>query len=129
MPKKVIQIFGIVIFLTQLRVPNVGTKGNDKKSEVKTCKFQLIDKKGMKKRDNCLQKPPTPKKTVENIIDKSKYDDTAEVIAAIHNVSSRYVRMVMEGERNNREILISTVEYRQAKKELIRTIQSYVPVN
>lgn len=56
-----------------------------------------------------------------------KRDDTAGIIARIHGVSARYVRMVRAGDRNNEEILASLVDFEVGKKVLIKSIEKVVP--
>lgn len=55
-------------------------------------------------------------------------DDVATIVARMHGVSPRYVRMVRNGERNNEEILASLVEFRVAKTKLIKHLEQLVPV-
>lgn len=58
---------------------------------------------------------------------RSKRDDTAAIIAQIHGVSARYVRMVRAGDRKNEEILASLVDFQVGKRVLIQSIEKVVP--
>lgn len=69
------------------------------------------------------------KKTTKTTLYGNKRDDTAAIIARIHGVSARYVRMVAAGERNNDAILSSIIEMKQGKNELIEAVKKLVPFN
>lgn len=58
-----------------------------------------------------------------------KRDEVAAIVADIHGVSPRYVRMVRDGERDDDEILATLIEYTQGKNELIRALEKTVSIN
>jgi hypothetical protein len=55
-------------------------------------------------------------------------DDTTRVVADIHGVSDRYVRMVRAGDREDEEILSTSIEYQQGKSRLIQHLKKLVSV-
>lgn len=62
-------------------------------------------------------------------INSKRRKETASVIADIARVSPAYVRMVMNGDKNNDQILTATVMYEQGKSKLIKAIEKAVPFN
>jgi hypothetical protein len=58
-----------------------------------------------------------------------KRTETATTIAGLAHVTPRLVRMVMNGEVNNDDILNATIIYEQGKSELIKKIKELVPFN
>lgn len=58
---------------------------------------------------------------------KKKRSETATVIADISGFSKRHVRLVIDGERTNEDILEATILYEQGKSELIKKIKELVP--
>ena len=60
---------------------------------------------------------------------RKKRDEVASIIAAIHGVSARYVRMVINGEKQNDQILIDYLNYNVGKNRLIDAIKKEVPFN
>jgi hypothetical protein len=69
-----------------------------------------------------MSENPTKQKT-----SGKKNSETAKIIAGIAHVTPAYVRMVMNGERENDSILNATVLYEQEKSELIKKIEQLVP--
>lgn len=57
-----------------------------------------------------------------------KRDDVARIVANIHGVSPRHVRMVRNGERKNDDILATLLEFRQGQKKLMEYLRALVPV-
>lgn len=58
-----------------------------------------------------------------------KRTETAVVIANIARKTPAYVRMVMNGDRENQDILTATILYEQEKSKLIQKIKKLVPFN
>jgi hypothetical protein len=56
-----------------------------------------------------------------------KRTETASVIANMSGFSKRHVQLVIEGKRNNEEILEASILYEQGKSELIQQIKELVP--
>lgn len=56
-----------------------------------------------------------------------KNREIASIIADIHKVSTRYVRMVINGEEENEKIFSSVMEYLEGKNLLIESIKQAVP--
>ena len=57
-----------------------------------------------------------------------KRDEVARIVADIHGVSPRYVRMVRNGERKNDEIMATLVDFRQEQSKLIQHLRKLVPI-
>jgi len=57
---------------------------------------------------------------------RKKRSETATVIASISPFSTRYVQMVMNGDRENDQLLMATILYEQEKNKLIRKIKELV---
>lgn len=57
---------------------------------------------------------------------RKKRSETATVIASISPFSTRYVQMVMNGDRENDQILMATILYEQEKNKLIRKVKDLV---
>jgi hypothetical protein len=57
---------------------------------------------------------------------RKKRSETATFIASISPFSTRYVQMVMNGDRENDQILIATILYEQEKNKLIRKVKDLV---
>jgi hypothetical protein len=55
-------------------------------------------------------------------------DDTARIVAEIHGVSTRYVTMIRNGERENEEIMATLVDYSLGKNKLIKHLENLVQV-
>jgi len=53
--------------------------------------------------------------------------EIACIVARIHGVTPRYVRMVVNGERNNDDIMHSYIEYQKGKRKLIEELAMCVP--
>jgi hypothetical protein len=70
-----------------------------------------------------------PKIHVEQRNRRKKRNETAAVIASISSYSKRYVQMVMNGDRENDQILIATILYEQEKNKLIRKVKELVLFN
>jgi hypothetical protein len=56
-------------------------------------------------------------------------DDTCTIIADKFRVSTRYVRMVREGKRNNPAILEAYMIMKEGKSELIKAVEALIPIN
>lgn len=59
----------------------------------------------------------------------SRRTETASTIADIANVTPRYVRMVLNGERENEDILTAAIVYEEGKNELLEKVKQLVPFN
>jgi hypothetical protein len=57
-----------------------------------------------------------------------KRSSISRIVADIHGVSTRYVNMIRNGERENEEIMATLVEYRQAHRKLIENLEKLVPI-
>jgi hypothetical protein len=57
---------------------------------------------------------------------RKKRSETATVIASISPFSTRYVQMVMNGDRENDQILMATILYEQEKTKLIRKVKELI---
>ena len=57
---------------------------------------------------------------------RKKRSETATIIASISPFSTRYVQMVMNGDRENDQILMATILYEQEKNKLIRRVKELV---
>src|SRR5262245_41775993 len=55
-------------------------------------------------------------------------DDTVRIVARIHKVSKSLVKKVRNGERENEKILTTLIEYAQGKSNLIKHLESLVPI-
>jgi hypothetical protein len=55
-------------------------------------------------------------------------DDTCTIIADKFGVSTRYVRMVREGKRNNPVILEAYMIMKEGKSELIKAVEALIPI-
>lgn len=53
---------------------------------------------------------------------KRTRDDTASIVAEIHGVSAAYVRMVVNGKRENKSILRTYEHIKYGKKMLINQV-------
>lgn len=62
-------------------------------------------------------------------INLKRRKETAAVVADIAHVTPAYVRMVMNGDKENEKILTATVMYEQGKSKLIKAIEKAVPFN
>jgi hypothetical protein len=71
-----------------------------------------------------MRKNPTNQR-----LNRKKRDEVASIIAAIHGVSARYVRMVVSGEAKNDQILIDYLNYKIGKNRLIDAIKKSAPFN
>lgn len=60
---------------------------------------------------------------------RKKRSETAATIADIAKVTPAFVRMVMNGDRENDQILNATIIYEQGKNQLIKHIEKIVPFN
>jgi hypothetical protein len=58
---------------------------------------------------------------------RKKRDEVASIIADIHGVTPAYVRMVINGEKQNDAILIDYLTYNQEKNKLIQSLKQTVP--
>jgi len=58
---------------------------------------------------------------------KQKRDDTAAIVAEIQGVSAAYVRMIVNGKRENETILKTYVQLQEGKKQLIEAIKNQLP--
>lgn len=63
-------------------------------------------------------------KKLSNTMEKEKKDDTATLTAQAHGVTASYVRMVVNGKRNNESILSTYKEILQAKDNLSKPVNS-----
>jgi hypothetical protein len=92
-----------------------------KKRDIKAGNRPKKGKKCLKNGDNCLGIPADSK-----IISTQQRDETAAIVAEIFGFTPRYVRLVMNGDRENREVLMATIEYRQGKNLLVEEIRDLV---
>jgi hypothetical protein len=58
---------------------------------------------------------------------KQKRDDTAAIVAEMQGVSAAYVRMIINGKRNNKAILKTYKQLQEGKKQLIETVRNQLP--
>lgn len=58
-----------------------------------------------------------------------KNREVASIVAGIHGVSSRYVRMVMNGDEDNEKVFSTVMQYLEGKNLLIETIKETIPFN
>ncbi|MGV8094383.1 MAG: hypothetical protein AB2L24_21210 [Mangrovibacterium sp.] len=58
---------------------------------------------------------------------KQKRDDTAAIVAEMQGVSAAYVRMIINGKRNNKAILKTYKQLQEGKKRLIETVRNQLP--
>lgn len=58
---------------------------------------------------------------------RKKYSETACIIAGIASVTPAYVRMVLNGDKENQQILDAAIIYEEGKNELIKRVQELVP--
>ncbi len=65
----------------------------------------------------------------KTIVDSKKRDEAASVVAKLHNVSDRYVRMVINGDRENQAILYSYFDYIEGKNALIEKIKTLIKLD
>jgi len=59
---------------------------------------------------------------------RRKMDEVAQVVSDITGVSHRYVNMVRDGDRENKLVEMIAVEYQLGKNNLIRHLQTLVPL-
>ena len=59
-------------------------------------------------------------------MEKEKKDDTATLTAQAHNVTASYVRMVVNGKRNNPAILTTFNSILEAKDKLSKPLENHV---
>jgi hypothetical protein len=57
---------------------------------------------------------------------RKKRSETATIVAGISPFSTRYVQMVMNGERENDQILMATILYEQEKNKLLRKVKELI---
>lgn len=57
-----------------------------------------------------------------------KRRDTATLVAAIHGVSVRYVRYVINGERQNEKIMETYMEILEQDNKLLEAVRKAVPL-
>lgn len=69
-----------------------------------------------------MRKNPTKQHLI-----RKKRDDTARIIAEIHAVTPAYVRMVINGDKVNDQILLDYLTYNQEKNKLIQAIKKATP--
>jgi len=55
---------------------------------------------------------------------KQRRDDTASIVAEIHGVSAAYVRMIINGKRENEAIRSTYRQLKQRKRLLIETVKN-----
>lgn len=79
--------------------------------------FALTNRKGMVK--NSL-KQQVNRKTPEEVV---------QILADKHDVSERYVQMVISGERKSETILADYMFYKQEHNLLLKSIKQAVPFN
>jgi hypothetical protein len=65
---------------------------------------------------------------VKNTNHGKKRSETARLVAQLHGVTPRYVRMVINGERENEEITQTYIDYEQKRNKLIQHLQKLVPI-
>ena len=58
---------------------------------------------------------------------RQKRDDTAAIVAEIQGVSAAYVRMIVNGKRENETILKTYLQLMEGKKRLIEAIKNQLP--
>lgn len=57
-----------------------------------------------------------------------KRDQTARIVADIHGVTPRYVRMVRNGDYDNDDIYATLMDYEQENSKLIQALKKLVPI-
>jgi hypothetical protein len=65
--------------------------------------------------------------SIQQTTKRKKYSETACIIAGIAKVTPAYVRMVMNGDKDNPKILDATIIYEEGKNELIQRVKELVP--
>lgn len=68
-----------------------------------------------------------PEKPIKQQLKGRKKTETASTIADIAGKTPRYVRMVINGERENSAILDAAIIYEEGRNELIQKIKELVP--
>jgi len=58
---------------------------------------------------------------------RRKNSETASTVAGIAKVTPAYVRMVMNGDKDNQAILDAAIIYEQGKNELLKKVEELVP--
>lgn len=66
---------------------------------------------------------------IEQTKKRKKRSETATVIASISGFSKRHVQLVMNGDRENEQILTASILYEQEKSKLIQKVKQLVPFN
>lgn len=69
-----------------------------------------------------MQQIPT-----KQITNRKIRDEAASVVASIFNLSPRAVRMVINGDTTNENVLEAVITYREGKTKLIKEIEKLVP--
>lgn len=68
-----------------------------------------------------------PEKPIKQGHKRRKKTETASTIADISGLTPRYVRMVINGERENSAVLDAAIIYEEGRNELIEKIKELVP--
>lgn len=68
-----------------------------------------------------------PEKPIKQAQKRKKNTETAYEIASKFGVTPRYVRMVLNGERDNQAILDAAIIYEEGKNELLEKVKELVP--
>ncbi len=92
-----------------------------KKSVKKGSKYPKASNKRRKRRDRRVEISTQKKHPTR--------DDTATVIANVLGYTPRYVRMVMNGESENDDILTAAITYKEGKNRLLQEVKKLVPFN
>jgi hypothetical protein len=66
---------------------------------------------------------------IEQTRKRKKRSETATIIADISGFSKRHVQLVMNGDRENEQILTASILYEQEKSKLIQKVKKLVPFN
>jgi hypothetical protein len=65
------------------------------------------------------------KKQNRDIIKAARIERTAQ----LHGVSKRYVRLVLQGERNNEDVFATYMTYAEQENKLLDVVRRLVPFN
>jgi len=58
---------------------------------------------------------------------RKKPEEIVSILADKYGVSQRYVQMIISGDRNNENILIDYLEYKQEYNKLLEIVKQVVP--
>jgi predicted transcriptional regulator len=65
--------------------------------------------------------------SIQQTSKRKKNTETASTIAGLAGVTPAYVRMVLNGEKENQEILDAAIIYEEGKNELLEKVRELVP--